>query len=393
MLYGFGPTPLPAARRLAAVSDTCNTPWFAPRPNVNEVGIAGYQNAPPSLGMANPPRNPKVRRELLAYLEANGIQAPEAMPLPPVMPRRNSGAARGAAEAAASAVVDPRSPGARRKRPPRATPTAQPSAFGLGQSASLPALGKGGRAAPQRDGSGRSTPVARQRREGPGPDQQREHRGAAKRAQSGVPISRRDDLCPEVREVSDDFEIRHRLSNPARTALHENFKASLRRANTEMEMEIDTEAAEAHWKKHGCTAEERAAEKRAAETPRDSNHMKGALFEALFGDRRPSKKGVSVGSPTNRNNPNLLLGDEPVKKKEDVIIDAFERLEALNSKPLQPKQALRPTRLLKVTNQAEVDHIVAKLREKTRHVKLSDAKTGYRCLSLTTTEAEPPARE
>ena len=52
--------------------------WFSqPRPYVQKAGIRAYQQAPVHLGMMHPPQSETVRRDLLQYLEANGITKPQ----------------------------------------------------------------------------------------------------------------------------------------------------------------------------------------------------------------------------------------------------------------------------------------------------------------------------
>ena len=59
--------------------------WFSqPRPYVQKAGIRAYQQAPIHLGMMHPPQSETVRRDLLEYLEANGITNPQ--PRIPVSP-------------------------------------------------------------------------------------------------------------------------------------------------------------------------------------------------------------------------------------------------------------------------------------------------------------------
>eukprot|EP00928_Gymnodinium_smaydae_P061640 TRINITY_DN4567_c0_g1_i2.p2 TRINITY_DN4567_c0_g1~~TRINITY_DN4567_c0_g1_i2.p2 ORF type:complete len:134 (-),score=19.49 TRINITY_DN4567_c0_g1_i2:256-657(-) len=74
--------------------ETSRNPWFAaPSADIHAFGeIRAYQNSPVHAGMNNPPRNSKVRRDLLAYLAANGITPPQhlspAAPAP--TPQRSS---------------------------------------------------------------------------------------------------------------------------------------------------------------------------------------------------------------------------------------------------------------------------------------------------------------
>lgn len=67
-------TPTPGRERVSRIAGQ----WFSqPRPYVQKAGIRAYQQAPIHLGMMHPPQSETVRRDLLEYLEANGITNPQ----------------------------------------------------------------------------------------------------------------------------------------------------------------------------------------------------------------------------------------------------------------------------------------------------------------------------
>eukprot|EP00928_Gymnodinium_smaydae_P061642 TRINITY_DN4567_c0_g1_i4.p1 TRINITY_DN4567_c0_g1~~TRINITY_DN4567_c0_g1_i4.p1 ORF type:complete len:264 (-),score=56.20 TRINITY_DN4567_c0_g1_i4:441-1232(-) len=115
--------------------ETSRNPWFAaPSADIHAFGeIRAYQNSPVHAGMNNPPRNSKVRRDLLAYLAANGITPPQHLsPAAPAPTPQRSSALTPPAPAAVALMSA--------QAAPEVSPTRHNHLVAAGNRASCPAV-------------------------------------------------------------------------------------------------------------------------------------------------------------------------------------------------------------------------------------------------------------